>query len=79
MRELDNREVKKLDYSVKSVQAQQIYKVQPVAFEEKTNRRAFHQQEQEMAGVNPFTGKAYNPLYPSVENSSLGRSLDLIG
>ena len=68
-----------MDYSVKSIQAQQIYKVQPVTVEENAGRRAFPQQEQEMQGVNPFTGKAYNPLYPSVENSSLGRSLDLIG
>ena len=77
MRE-QNREVKKLDYSVKSIQAQQIYKVQPVTLEEKSNQRNFRQQE--LTGVNPFTGKGYNPLYPSVENSpTLGRSLDLVG
>lgn len=77
MRE-QNREVKKLDYSVKSIQAQQIYKVQPVTLEEKSNQRNFRQKE--LTGVNPFTGKSYNPLYPSVENSpTLGRSLDLVG
>ncbi|MBR6098687.1 hypothetical protein IKP85_02965 [bacterium] len=67
-----------MDYSVKSIQAQQLFKVQPVNLEEKSNQRTFKQQE--MTGVNPFTGKAYNPLYPSVENSpTLGRSLDLVG
>jgi hypothetical protein len=67
-----------LDYSVKAVQAQQLYKVQPVSLEDKSNQRNFRQQE--MAGINPFTQKTYNPFYPSVENSpTLARSLDLLG
>ena len=67
-----------MDYSVKAVQAQQIYKVQPVSLEEKNDRRNFRQQD--MSGVNPFTGKSYCPSYPSIENSpKLGRSLDLLG
>ena len=71
------QEVKKLDYSVKAIQAQQIYKVQPVSLDEKSNQRKPRQQN--MSGVNPFTGQAYNPLYPSVENSpTLGKSLDLL-
>ena len=78
MKRAKYQEVKKLDYSVKAIQAQQLYKVQPVSLEEKSDRRNFRQQSTE--GVNPFTGKAYNPLYPSVENSpKLGRSLDLLG
>ena len=72
------QEVKKLDYSVKSVQAQQIYRVQPVTLEEKSNRRNFKQQE--LSGINPFSGKSYSPAYPSVENSpTLAKSLDLLG
>ncbi len=67
-----------MDYSVKAIQAQQLYKVQPVSLEEKSNNRNFRQQE--TTGINPFTNKNYNPLYPSVENSpTLGRSLDLLG
>ncbi len=67
-----------MDYSVKAVQAQQLYKVPPVVLDEKSNRKSAPPQQQ-MAGVNPFTQKAYNPLYPSVENSpTLGRSLDLL-
>lgn len=67
-----------MDCSVKAIQAQQLFRVQPVSLEEKSNNRNFRQQD--MQGVNPFTGKAYNPLYPSVENSpKLGRSLDLLG
>ena len=68
-----------MDYSVKAIQAQQLYKVQPVSLEENSGRRNSEQQIVQQ-GVNPFTGKAYNPLYPSVENSpKLGRSLDLLG
>lgn len=72
------QEVKKLDYSVKSIQAQQLFRVQPVNLEEKANRR--NSKQQELSGLNPFTGKAYSPLYPSVENSpTLGKSLDFLG
>ncbi len=64
--------------SVKAIQAQQIYRVQPVSLDEKSNNR--NNQQQQLAGVNFFTGKTYSPNYPSVENSpTLGRSLDLLG
>ena len=64
--------------SVKAIQAQQIYRVQPVSLDEKSNNR--NNQQQQLLGVNFFTGKAYSPNYPSVENSpTLGRSLDLLG
>lgn len=64
--------------SVKAIQAQQVYRVHPVSLDEKSNHR--NNQQQQMAGVNFFTGKAYSPNYPSVENSpTLGHSLDLLG
>ncbi len=65
--------------SVKAVQAQQLYKVQPVSLYE-TNGRQDNRQQMLFSGFNASTGKSYNPFYPSVENSPvLGRSLDLLG
>ena len=65
--------------SVKAIQAQQLYKVQPVNLFETTGRQDNRQQSL-LGGFNASTGKSYNPFYPSVENSPvLGRSLDLLG
>ncbi len=65
--------------SVKAIQAQQIYRVQPVSLEEKSRGRN-NQQQQLLGGVNFFTGKAYSPNYPSVEGSpTFGKSLDILG
>jgi len=65
--------------SVKAIQAQQIYRVQPVSLDEKSKNRN-NQQQQLLGGVNFFTGKSYTPNYPSVENSpTLAKSLDLLG
>jgi hypothetical protein len=70
-----------LDYSVNAIQQQYLFKVQPVSIDEKLNQHNYQQQQQQpLSGVNPFTSKSYNPLYPSVENSpTLGHSLDLLG
>lgn len=65
---------------VKAIQAQQIYRVQPVSLDEKSNNNNSRNNQQLLGGVNFFTGKSYSPNYPSVENSpTLGRSLDLLG
>ena len=65
--------------SVKAIQAQQLYKVQPVSLYE-TNGRQDNRQQALLGGFNESTGRSYNPFHPSVENSPvLGRSLDLLG
>lgn len=65
--------------SVKAIQAKQMYRVQPVSLDEKSQGRN-NQQQQLLGGVNFFTGKSYTPNYPSVEGSpTLGKSLDLLG
>ena len=67
-----------MDYSVKAIQAQQIYKIQPVTIDEKAQKRT-PQQQQIISGGNPFVAAKYSPMHPSVENSpTLGRHLDLI-
>jgi len=67
-----------LDYSVKAIQAQQLYKVPPVVFDEKSNNRNISQR-QEYTGINPFKQNVYTPNHPSVENSpTLGKNLDLL-
>lgn len=64
--------------SVKAIQAQQIYRVQPISLNEKSNYK--NNEQQRSVGVNFFTGKTYYPNYPSVEGSPvLGKSLDLLG
>lgn len=64
--------------SVKAIQAQQIYRVQPISLNEKSNYN--NNEQQRFVGVNFFTGKTYSPNYPSVEGSPvLGKSLDLLG
>ena len=64
--------------SVKAIQAQQIYRVQPISLNDKSNYK--NQEQQHSVGVNFFTGKTYSPNYPSVEGSPvLGKSLDLLG
>lgn len=60
--------------SIKAVQAQQLYRVQPVSFNDGSGGR-----QQRNSEVNFFTNGAYNLNRPSVENSpTLGRSLDLL-
>lgn len=61
--------------SIKAVQAQQLYRVQPVSFNDGSGGR-----QQRNSEVNFFSnGGAYNLNRPSVEGSpTLGRSLDLI-
>ena len=66
--------------TVKAIQAQQLYKVQPVSLYETNGRQQDNRQQALLGGFNMTTGKSYNPFYPSVENSPiLGRSLDLLG
>ena len=67
--------------SIKAIQAQQVYKVQPVnLFETSTSRNPLSQLPSQTLGATPFSGQSYNPFYPSVENSpTLARSLDLLG
>lgn len=61
--------------SIKSVQAQQLYRVQPVALNDSSNGR-----QQKNSEVNFFANGSYNLNRPSVEGSqTLGRSLDLLG
>ena len=60
--------------SIKAVQAQQLYRVQPVSFNEGSNGR-----QQKNSEVNFFTNGAYSLNRPSVEGSpTVGRSLDLL-
>lgn len=60
--------------SIKAVQAQQIYKVQPVAWNDGSNGR-----QQKTSEANFFSNGAHNLNYPSVKGSdTLGRSLDLL-
>lgn len=60
--------------SIKAVQAQQIYRVQPVAWNDGTNGR-----QQKTSETNFFANGAHNLNYPSVKGSeTLGRSLDLL-
>ncbi len=60
--------------SIKAVQAQQIYKVQPVAWNDGSNGR-----QQKTSEANFFSSGMYNLNYPSVKGSeTLGRSLDLL-
>lgn len=66
--------------SVKAIQAQQLYRVQPISLDEKSSQNKNNNQQQLLTGINMFTGRSYSPSYPSVENSpTLGRSLDLLG
>ena len=60
--------------SIKAVQAQQIYRVQPVAFNDGSNGR-----QQKTSETNFLANGAHNLNYPSVKGSeTLGRSLDLL-
>ncbi len=60
--------------SIKAVQAQQIYKVQPVAWNDGTNAK-----QQKNAEVNFFANGGHNLNYPSIKGSeTLGKSLDLL-
>ena len=45
--------------SVKAIQAQQIYRMQPVSLDEKSNNR--NNQQQKLAGVKFFTAKTNSP------------------
>lgn len=60
--------------SIKAVQAQQIYKVQPVAWNDGSNGR-----QQKTSETNFFSSGKYNLNYPSVKGSeTVGKSLDLL-
>ena len=61
--------------SIKAIQAQQLYRVQPVAYNDGSNGRKPNSSE---FNKNFFTNGSYNLEYPSVKGSpTLGRSLDL--
>ncbi len=61
--------------SIKAVQAQQLYRVQPVSLNDGSNGR-----QQKNSEVNFFSSGNYNLNRPSIEGSpTLGRSLDLLG
>ena len=62
--------------SIKAIQAQQLFKVQPVSFNEGSNGRR-PQETTFNQNANFFMRGAYNLEYPSDEGSPvLGRSLD---
>lgn len=62
--------------SIKAIQAQQLYKVQPVAYNDGSNGRKAG--DAGMNNNNFFMNGSYNLEYPSVKGSpTLGRSLDL--
>lgn len=66
--------------SIEAIQAQQLYKVQPVSLYEQNNDQRNNSQQAMLTGFIAFSGKTYNPFYPSVENSpTLARSIDLLG
>lgn len=60
--------------SIKAIQAQQIYRVQPVAWNDGTSSR-----QQKNSEVNFFANGGHNLNYPSIKGSdTVGRSLDLL-
>lgn len=61
--------------SIKAIQAQQLYRVQPVTINNGSNDRNHNESVNEK---NFFARGAYNLEYPSVEGSPvLGRALDI--
>lgn len=61
--------------SIKSIQAQQMFRVQPVNLNDGSNGR-----KQNASETNIFANNTYNLNRPSVDgNPNLGRSLDLFG
>lgn len=62
--------------SIKAIQAQQLFKVQPVSFNDGSNGRR-PQETSLNQNANFFMRGGYNLEYPSVEGSPvLGKSLD---
>lgn len=62
--------------SIKAIQAQQLYKVQPVTLNDSSSTKKSQQAGMNF-GENFFMRGHYNLEYPSVEGSpTLGRSLD---
>ena len=62
--------------SIKAIQAQQLYKVQPVSFNDGSNGKRT-QETSLNQNANFFMRGGYNLEYPSVEGSPvLGKSLD---
>ncbi len=60
--------------SVKAVQAQQMYRVQPVAYNDGSNGR-----QQKNTEFNFFANGLHNLNYPSIKGSeTVGKSLDLL-
>lgn len=60
--------------SIKAVQPQQIYRVQPVTYNDGSNGR-----QQKNSEVNFFANKGNNLNYPSIKgNETVGKSLDLL-
>lgn len=60
--------------SIKAIQAQQLYKVQPVAYNDGSNGRKSGGTE---SNYNFFASGAYNLEYPKVQGSpTLGKNLD---
>lgn len=60
--------------SIKAVQAQQMYRVQPVAYNDGSNGR-----QQKNNEVNFFANGGHNLNYPSIKgNETIGKSLDLL-
>lgn len=61
--------------SIKAVQAQQLYRVQPVAYNDGSNGR----QPQRNTEINFFANGGHNLNYPSVKGSeTLGKALDFL-
>lgn len=60
--------------SIKAVQAQQMYRVQPVSYNDGSNGK-----QQKNSEVNFFSNGANNLNYPSIKgNETVGKSLDLL-
>lgn len=62
--------------SIKAIQAQQLYRVQPVAYNDGTN--GGRKTQNNPFSDNFFSNGVHNLEYPSIKGSpTLGRSLDL--